>query len=103
MVIRKKHWPFESKSAPDPILNPELVFDPERDGLKVGPQASRTVVQVGIQETLKLNERLFVEDYVVDVSNTAFADPAAGFDGLRWERTVMLDSAETFLLDGGDN
>jgi len=87
----------------DERRNPKFLLDPERHRLQKRAESFGAVGEVGLQDTLELNQRLFVED---DMGEICIADPRllqAVSDRMMREGSVMLLAREAFLLRGGND
>ena len=56
-----------------------------------------------MQETIELQEGLFVESHVIDLLNANFTFAQAIFDSEFWKAGIMLLAGEPFLLGGGND
>ena len=79
----------------------EFLADPEGQGLAERPEAGGRIRQIGLEESLELQQGLVVKPHPVEVGRR---DPGLGqavFDGLRREPRVVLLAGEAFFLRGG--
>ena len=79
----------------------ELLARPHGEGGGKGAKAARGERQVGLEQALELQERLVVEDDVVDVLQRDPAGLQAVFDRLGGEGRIVADAREALLLRGG--
>src|ERR1039458_3805339 len=84
--------------AADNVLLEQLLSDPDRNCHGERTITLRRECYIGLKQPLELQERLFVEHYIVDLvqSDTAFREAVA--DCMHWEARVLLLARETFFL-----
>ena len=76
----------------------QLLARPHRKRGRKGAKAARRQGQVGLEQALELQERLVVEDDVVDVLERHPAGLEAVFDGLSGKGRVVAHAREALLL-----
>ena len=80
---------------------PQFLSEPERHGQGEGAEAGGSKAQIGLEQTLKLEERLVVE---TDIVNRLRREPGllqAVVDSMDREVRVVLLTSEALLLSGG--
>ena len=84
-------------------LQEQLFLQPQRHGLEEGAEATRREHQIGLDQPLELDERLFVEHDMIDVGwpNTCLIEAVP--EGLCRKGVIMLLAREALFLGGRDN
>src|SRR5208283_713094 len=81
----------------------EFLLQPQRDGHLERAQTARREGDIGLEQTLELQERLVIEDDVVHLIETHAFLGQTIVDGMGGKAGVVLFTAESLLLRGGDN
>ena len=104
VMFAEKHLAFVGVEAfPDVVGHPQTVAQPEREGHQVGAEPLRRTGDVGLEQAIELDQRLFVEPDQIEVAGLDARLAQAVVDGLGREGGVVLAAGETLLLGGGDN
>ena len=86
----------------DQVLHPQLVQQPGRHGVAEDLPRLRHHLHGGRQDALELDERLLVEDDVVEILGSDAGRFQAVADGQAREIGVVFLAAEAFLFGGRD-
>ena len=81
----------------------QLLADPQRHRLAERGEAARREGEVGLDQPLELEERLLVEDDLVDRRAVAARGLQAIAQRMRRKPGVVLDAGEALLLRRGDD
>ena len=101
VMLRVDHLTLEAIEAlPDPLAHPELFLEPERHRFQEGWEAGRGEGEVGLQESLELQEGLVIEGYIRESCRIETcllkAVPDSGFG----KAVIVLLPCEALLLRG---
>ena len=77
-------------------------FQPKRHGHQKRTQPLRRERQIRFEEALEFQQRLVVDDDIVQVFRLEIGFLETVFDGVFWEVMVVLLTREALLLHGGD-
>ena len=91
------------QALPQQPLLEQLFLQPERDRQPERTEAARRERQIGLEQPLELDERLFVEHHVVEIGRFHAGLIEAIADRGRRKPRVVLDAGEALLLRGGDD
>src|SRR5580704_12053311 len=80
----------------------QLLLQPQRHGHTERVEAARRVGEVGLEQTLELQERLVVESDVVDVGQLDAGRVQAVLHSVLREARIVLLAGEALLLRGAD-
>ena len=76
----------------------DLVLDPKRTGHRERSEASRSGCKIGVEDALKLQQRLVVEAHVLHIVNVDAGALEAEGDSIRRKTGIALPARETLLL-----
>ena len=95
---------FEFRQGPDegPLLE-ELLPGPDGHGAAEGVESPGRMRDEGFEKPFEFEERLVVEGDPVDVGQAKATEVENGSDRGRGKGGIVLDSRESFLLDGADD
>lgn len=79
-------------------LQEELFLEPDRHGCHERPPALRGEGEIGLQQALELEQRLVVEDHVIQVAQPELSFLQTVGHGMGRESGVVLFAGEAFFL-----
>jgi hypothetical protein len=103
MVLSEKYLTFVSELTLDRIRDPKLVFEPHRKRSRVRGEPLGSGCKVGLQEALKLEDRLIVESDVINVVDRQSLRLQTVLGRVLRKLWVMLLPGPPLLLRGGDD
>src|SRR5262245_25343801 len=80
-------------------FDPQFLFKPTDSRLAECAPRARKCGEIAEENTLELQQRLLIEDNIVEVACRNARLAKAEFHSLRWEARVMFLSCESLLLD----
>ncbi len=99
IVVRGKAFQL---LAQQPLLK-QLFLEPDRQRHAERGETPRREGEIGFEQPLELEERLVVEDDVIDVAGSDFGFVQAILDGVTRETRIVLLAGEALLLRGCDD
>src|SRR6266480_4685612 len=103
MVFGEYDFTLVAKLLSDQLLHPDLFFDPKGNGFEKGSNARRGACQVGVQDAIEFDERLFVKCDKINLVNPDSPLAQAIFDRKFRKGGIVFFAAETLFLSGGDD
>ena len=94
---------FVPEGAADLAIEKQLLLHPQRSGQTELRKAAGRDAQIGLEDTLELEQRLVVEPDVREVARGDATGREAVPHGVRRKRLVTLLAGEALLLGGGDD
>src|SRR4029453_15981447 len=88
---------------PDQVGEPEFLLDPQWSALEEGRKAFRSVVEIGLEQPLELEQGLVVEAHVVELFGADAGFPQTVGDGVARESMVVLLAGEALFLRRRDD
>jgi hypothetical protein len=85
------------------ILQQQLLLQPDRHRRQERAQSPRRIGQIGLQQSLELDQRLVVEDHMIQVRQRDAASVQTVADRIGRKARVVLLAREAFLLRGSQD
>src|SRR5256885_463065 len=104
VVLAEEHLAVESPNARANVVgHPELLAQPDGHSRKIRTQAAWRTGRVGLDETIELEDGLFVEADKIEIAGRDSGFPEAIFDRPLREARIVLPAGKSFLLRGSDD
>src|SRR5436309_6967359 len=100
-MFREKDFAVVAQLLAEELFHPDFFFDPNRNGLEERAQPNGRVSKVGVQYSVKLDERLLIKRDEVRFVDANASLAQTIFDREFGKRGVMLFAGESFFLGGG--
>ncbi len=102
-MLGSNNGPLEAKFPAHNRVEPQLFPEPDGHRLEERSEPTRRIGQIGLDQPVHLEGRLFVETDDVDLARIRAHAPQARGDGLPRESCVVLDPRKPLLLCRGDH
>ena len=103
LTVDPAAWRIGLESLFQVRLLEELLLDPQRHCNLERSKAARSIGEIGLQQALELDERLFEENDMVDAVEIDLCRIQTIADGLVGKARIMLLAAEALLLSRCDS
>ncbi len=101
VVLGEEHLALEPEALLELLGHPQLLPEPDRHGLGERRERAREGGQVGEEDPLELDERLVVEDHIVEIAHADAPLLEAIPDGALGDRRIVALSREALFVGGG--
>src|SRR5258705_8553821 len=83
------------------VRHPKLLLHPKRQGFEEGTETGRSVVEIGLEETIEFQQGLVVEANVVELIGCYACFAQAVANRVKGKIVVVLDAGESLFLRRG--